>query len=163
MKLRDKLKKLIETAGVSSYEISIKTGISESTLSRVLNGRTSRLNIKNIELLAKYFNIDASTLRDNFPLKDNFPLEIKAKNQIDSDCVDTGNDLSAQRNSQMIDNLFNRLQNQSEEIGRLKVENERLREEIVRLKNIPAGSAEHYTSTRPQKILEPTSVCVPNP
>ncbi len=65
MTLSEKLLKLIEQKGVSSYEVSIKSGVSESTLSRILNGHTSKMSIKTQEMLAKYFNVDSSVFSEN--------------------------------------------------------------------------------------------------
>ncbi len=52
-----RIRQLINKMDVTPYEISKKTGVSQSTLSRVLNDSTSKLSIKNIELLAKYFKV----------------------------------------------------------------------------------------------------------
>mgnify|MGYP003755744021 CR=1 FL=1 len=49
------LNKLFKDRGVTPYEVSIKTGISESTFSRVLNNETKKLGIRNTEILANYF------------------------------------------------------------------------------------------------------------
>ena len=45
------LNKLFKDRGVTPYEVSIKTGISESTFSRVLNNETKKLGIRNTEIL----------------------------------------------------------------------------------------------------------------
>lgn len=60
--LSERIKKLINGKGVTPYEISIKTGISQSTLSRVLKEQTLKLNIKNAQILAKYFDINIEWL-----------------------------------------------------------------------------------------------------
>lgn len=57
MTLSERVKKLIEDKGVTPYEVSVKTGVSQSTLSRVLNENTLKLSLKNTEMLAKYFNV----------------------------------------------------------------------------------------------------------
>ena len=51
----ERLRHLIDKAGITPYEVSMKTGISQSTLSRLLNKATSKPNIKNVEILANYF------------------------------------------------------------------------------------------------------------
>ena len=56
--LGDRLRVLISEKGVTPYEISKKTGISQSTLSRILNNTTTKLNINNLTLLSKYFNVE---------------------------------------------------------------------------------------------------------
>lgn len=56
-----RLKKLIEDKGLTPYELSEKTGIAQSTLSRIIN-KNSKPNIKNGEILANYFKISKSFL-----------------------------------------------------------------------------------------------------
>jgi Predicted transcriptional regulators len=57
MPASDKLKVLLEKKGISSYELAQRSGISESTLSRFLNGYTQKLSIKTKELLANCLNV----------------------------------------------------------------------------------------------------------
>jgi transcriptional regulator with XRE-family HTH domain len=52
-----RLKELIGDKGVTPYEISKMTGISQATLSRILNNNTTKLNIQNVTLLSEYFNV----------------------------------------------------------------------------------------------------------
>ena len=54
----ERLRHLIDKAGITPYEVSMKTGISQSTLSRLLNKATSKPNIKNVEILANYFCVN---------------------------------------------------------------------------------------------------------
>lgn len=56
MDLSDRFKKLIEENGITPYTIALKTGIAQSTISRLLKGQTAKPNIKNIETLAEYFH-----------------------------------------------------------------------------------------------------------
>jgi transcriptional regulator with XRE-family HTH domain len=51
-----RLEYLIEKKGITAYELSSSTGISQSTLSRIIN-KGSKPNLKNSEALAKYFHI----------------------------------------------------------------------------------------------------------
>ncbi|TDE53796.1 helix-turn-helix transcriptional regulator [Flavobacterium sp. GT3P67] len=51
-----KLKALIEKKGITPYELSENTGVSQSTLSRIIN-KNSKPNIKNRKILAEYFNV----------------------------------------------------------------------------------------------------------
>ena len=62
MDITTALRQLIESKGITPYEISIKTGVSQATLSRILSGKSSKLNIRNTELLAKYLNISSDWL-----------------------------------------------------------------------------------------------------
>lgn len=62
------LNKLFKDRGVTPYEVSIKTGISESTFSRVLNNETKKLGIRNTEILANYFNVSIDYLKGVYTL-----------------------------------------------------------------------------------------------
>lgn len=62
MELRERLTELILNANVTPYEIYIKTGVNESVLSRVRNGVTKKLNIRNSELLANFFGVSREWL-----------------------------------------------------------------------------------------------------
>lgn len=63
MSLGERIKKLSDEKGVSNYQISKDTGISQSTLSRLMTNSTSKLNSTNIEILAKYFDVSVDYLR----------------------------------------------------------------------------------------------------
>lgn len=52
----ERLEYLIEKKGITAYELSSSTGISQSTLSRIIH-KGSKPNLKNSEVLAKYFQI----------------------------------------------------------------------------------------------------------
>jgi transcriptional regulator with XRE-family HTH domain len=56
-----RVKKLIESKGVTAYEVAVKTGISESTLSRIIS-KDSKPNLRNSEILEEYFNISKQYL-----------------------------------------------------------------------------------------------------
>lgn len=51
-----RLEHLIDKKGITAYELSSSTGISQSTLSRIIH-KGSKPNLKNSESLAKYFQI----------------------------------------------------------------------------------------------------------
>lgn len=51
-----RVKYLIENKGITAYEVSHATGISESTISRITH-KSSKPNIKNCKLLADYFGV----------------------------------------------------------------------------------------------------------
>jgi transcriptional regulator with XRE-family HTH domain len=53
---------LLASKRVTPYEVSQKTHISQATFSRILSGKTSKLSIKNAEILAKYFNVNTEWL-----------------------------------------------------------------------------------------------------
>lgn len=71
MEFSEKLKGLIKEKGVTAYIVANKTGISEATLSRLLNNNTSKPNIKNVDLLAKYFNVTSDWLLSSNNITDN--------------------------------------------------------------------------------------------
>lgn len=62
MKISDRIRQLIDNKGVTAYVVSAKTGISQATLSRLLSDNTKKPNISNIEILAKYFEVNAKWL-----------------------------------------------------------------------------------------------------
>lgn len=62
MNISKRIEQLIEDKGVTPYVVSEKTKIAESTLSRILGGETKKPNIKNIQLLAKYFQVSEDWL-----------------------------------------------------------------------------------------------------
>jgi transcriptional regulator with XRE-family HTH domain len=55
MNWKEKINKFIEYKGITVYELSLKTGISQSTFSKILNDSVKKPNIKNAEILEKYF------------------------------------------------------------------------------------------------------------
>ena len=55
MNWKEKISKFIEYKGITVYELSQKTGISQSTFSKILNDSVKKPNIKNAEILEKYF------------------------------------------------------------------------------------------------------------
>lgn len=57
-----RLRELIDNKGITPYQISQETGISQATLSRLLGSLTAKPSIKNIRLLANYFNISQTWL-----------------------------------------------------------------------------------------------------
>jgi len=61
MGISKRIKELMEHKGVSAYNVSNDTGISQSTLSRVLN-KDTKPNASNLKALAEYFNVDQSWL-----------------------------------------------------------------------------------------------------
>lgn len=64
MDLKEKIQYLIDNKGVSPYQMSIDSNISQSTISRILSGETKKLNLKNKKLIANYFSINEDDLND---------------------------------------------------------------------------------------------------
>ncbi|AWG26033.1 LexA family transcriptional regulator [Flavobacterium kingsejongi] len=54
--IQERLQYLLDSKGLTPYQLSVKTGISNSTLSRTLK-KGSKPNSKTLELLCKYFEI----------------------------------------------------------------------------------------------------------
>lgn len=67
----ERLEYLIEKKGITAYELSSSTGISQSTLSRIIN-KGSKPNLKNSEALAKYFQITKDWLINGSIEKEDF-------------------------------------------------------------------------------------------
>jgi len=51
----ERIKQLFEDNNVTAYEVSVRTHISQSTLSRILNNKTDKLSIKTTDILSDYF------------------------------------------------------------------------------------------------------------
>jgi transcriptional regulator with XRE-family HTH domain len=60
--MKDRLSQLIKEKQVTPYEIFVKTGVYQSTISLLLAGKTKKLNIRNSELLANYFGVSRNWL-----------------------------------------------------------------------------------------------------
>jgi transcriptional regulator with XRE-family HTH domain len=58
----DRIKQLFEDNNVTAYEVSVRTNISQSTLSRILNNKTEKLSIRTTDILAKYFSVKRAWL-----------------------------------------------------------------------------------------------------
>lgn len=54
----DRIKQLFEDNNVTAYEVSIRTHISQSTLSRIINNKTDKLSIKTTDILSDYFSVN---------------------------------------------------------------------------------------------------------
>ena len=61
--VHDRLSYLIDSKSITPYAIWKETGISQATLSNILNGKTKRVSGKTLELLSKYFNVSKEWLR----------------------------------------------------------------------------------------------------
>lgn len=56
MGIGERIKKLLEYKKVTPYTVSLHTGISQATMSRILNNSTAKPSNGTVEILAKYFN-----------------------------------------------------------------------------------------------------------
>jgi len=57
------IRELMNAKKLTAYELASETGISQASLSRILNSETNKLNLRNMQLLANYFNVSLDYLR----------------------------------------------------------------------------------------------------
>jgi len=62
MSLQERIKNLIENKGVTPYYVAQKTGVSEATISRVVNKKSKKLSSNTVKLLARYFKVNEEWL-----------------------------------------------------------------------------------------------------
>ena len=128
MDLKDRFSKLLKDNNVTPYFVSDRTGISQATLSRIVNGNTIKISIKTSKILANYFNVSQEWLltgkgstclnQNEQNLSDPHPLPTSQKTGLQ--VKDSNKNISVQENQQIIDKLLQRLESQSKEIGRLE-------------------------------------------
>lgn len=125
-----RLEYLIEKKGITAYELSSSTGISQSTLSRMIH-KSSKPNLKNSETLAKYFHITKEWLingssEDNFEpnhfLESDSHYEAIKKEGIEDPSQKENGD-----ETRSFDRLIKTIDYFIEENKRLRLENERLK------------------------------------
>lgn len=58
MEINERIQKLLDNKGITAYELSLKSKVPHSSISRILNGETKKLSTKNKDLLSKFFKID---------------------------------------------------------------------------------------------------------
>jgi transcriptional regulator with XRE-family HTH domain len=64
MSFKDRLIELMNLKGVTAYDISAVTGISQSTLSRLKSDHAKKPSLKNLKKLADYFQVSEDWLRN---------------------------------------------------------------------------------------------------
>lgn len=62
MSIGERLKQVIDNKGITPYELSMRTAISQATLSRIIANVTSKPSLKTIDTLAKYLQINRDWL-----------------------------------------------------------------------------------------------------
>lgn len=77
MEIHEKIQKLLDNKGITAYELSLKSGVPHSTLSRILNGETKKLSSKNKDLLSSFFKTDEDYFNNGYN------LEIKNKHLLE--------------------------------------------------------------------------------
>lgn len=58
MEINERIQKLLDNKGITAYELSLKSKVPHSSISRILNGETKKLSTKNKDLLSKFFKVD---------------------------------------------------------------------------------------------------------
>ena len=62
MTFGERLRQVIENKGITPYQLSAKTNISQATLSRILANSTTKPSIKTVEVIADYLQISREWL-----------------------------------------------------------------------------------------------------
>lgn len=62
MSIGERLKQVIDNKGITPYELSMRTAISQATLSRIIANVTTKPSLKTIDTLAKYLQINRDWL-----------------------------------------------------------------------------------------------------
>ena len=68
MEIGERLQKLLDKKGITAYMLSDYTGVSQSTISRILN-KNSKPNASTLKLLANYFKVPALWILNGDPIK----------------------------------------------------------------------------------------------
>ena len=73
MSISERLKYTLENKGISPYKISVDTGVNQSTLSKILNNKTTKPQYSTLKVLAEYLQINSDWLikGEGEPLKKN--------------------------------------------------------------------------------------------
>nr|DAK03374.1 MAG TPA: helix-turn-helix domain protein [Caudoviricetes sp.] len=62
MTFGERLRQVIENKGITPYQLSAKTNVSQATLSRILANSTTKPSIKTVEVIADYLQISREWL-----------------------------------------------------------------------------------------------------
>lgn len=62
MSFGERLRQVIESKGITPYELSTKTNVSQATLSRILSNSTSKPSIRTVESIADYLHVSPEWL-----------------------------------------------------------------------------------------------------
>ena len=61
MGIGERITELLGNKGISAYTLSNETGISQATLSRIIN-RSTKPNASNLKVISNYFDVDQTWL-----------------------------------------------------------------------------------------------------
>jgi len=80
MELKDRLKILMDENKVTAYEVSLNTGIEQSTIGRILSGKTKRMIKPTKKALCLYFDVNEKWLISGVDYKTKyFEAQIRIK------------------------------------------------------------------------------------
>lgn len=80
MTIGDRLRQVIDNQGISAYEISQATNISQATLSRILNNSTTKPSKSTIDLLSNYLKVNRIWLQTGNGPKESLKEESSTDN-----------------------------------------------------------------------------------
>lgn len=66
MEVKDKIQKLLDNKGITAYELSLKSTVPHSSISRILNGETKKLSTKNKKLLSDFFKVEEDYFNNGY-------------------------------------------------------------------------------------------------
>jgi len=127
----DRLTQLLKNKGVTRYVVSEYTGISESTLSRIIN-KNSKPNIENCKLLANYFNVSEEWLLTGSGEKELMHKLLEPMSRYENQEINNKNDSSQKE----IDNDISAVSRLAKMLDEAYEEIKSLRQELERKKNI---------------------------
>lgn len=94
MFLKNKIQLLLDNRGLTAYKLALQSGVSQATLSRILNSDTDvKVNSSTLKLLSNYFNIDESWFfneEENIPTLNNIEV-IESENIGDNEYLENKN------------------------------------------------------------------------
>ena len=116
MGFSDRLRQIIESKGITPYELSMRTNISQATLSRIFANSTAKPSSRTVEAIAKYLHISAEWL-----LTGNGEMEIQSVENTESVSIDRqawevirSQAASLERKDKQMDELLAMLRNKIE-------------------------------------------------
>lgn len=66
MEVKDKIQKLLDNKGITAYELSLKSTVPHSSISRILNSETKKLSTKNKKLLSDFFKVEEDYFNNGY-------------------------------------------------------------------------------------------------
>jgi phage repressor protein C with HTH and peptisase S24 domain len=66
MEINEKIQKLLDSKAITAYELSLKSKVPHSSISRILNGETKKLSTKNKKLLSDFFKVEEDYFNNGY-------------------------------------------------------------------------------------------------